>query len=29
VFTFIGVIGNLVEDLVFTIVDPRISYDDR
>lgn len=29
VFTFIGVIGNLVEDVVFTLVDPRISYDDR
>ena len=29
VFTFIGVIGNLLEDLVFTVLDPRISYDDR
>lgn len=29
VFTFIGVVGNLVEDIVFTMVDPRISYDDR
>ncbi len=29
VFTFIAVVGNLVEDLVFTILDPRISYDDR
>jgi len=29
VFTFIGVVGNLIEDLVFTILDPRISYDDR
>ncbi len=28
-FTFIGVVGNLVEDLVFTWVDPRISYSDR
>lgn len=28
-FTFIGVVGNLVEDLVFTIVDPRITFDDR
>ena len=28
-FTFIAVIGNLLEDLVFTILDPRISYDDR
>lgn len=29
IFTFIGVIGNLLEDVVFTILDPRISYDDR
>ncbi|MFC7072193.1 ABC transporter permease [Halovenus rubra] len=29
VFTFVGVVGNLVEDLVFTMIDPRISYDDR
>lgn len=29
IFTFIGVIGNLIEDIVFTILDPRISYDDR
>lgn len=28
-FTFIAVIGNLIEDLVFTLLDPRISYDDR
>lgn len=28
-FTFIAVIGNLIEDLVFTLMDPRISYDDR
>ena len=28
-FTFIAVIGNLIEDIVFTILDPRISYDDR
>ena len=28
-FTFIAVIGNLLEDIVFTILDPRISYDDR
>ncbi|MFC7240138.1 ABC transporter permease [Saliphagus sp. GCM10025317] len=28
-FTFIAVIGNLLEDLVFTVLDPRISYDDR
>lgn len=29
VFTFIAVFGNLLEDLVFTMLDPRISYDDR
>lgn len=29
VFTFLAVIGNLVEDLVFTVLDPRISFDDR
>mgnify|MGYP000515990705 CR=1 FL=1 len=29
VFTFIAVIGNLIEDLVFTILDPRISYHDN
>ena len=28
-FTFIAVVGNLIEDLVFTVLDPRISYDDR
>ncbi len=28
-FTFIAVVGNLIEDVVFTILDPRISYDDR
>jgi peptide/nickel transport system permease protein len=28
-FTFVAVIGNLLEDLVFTVLDPRISYDDR
>lgn len=28
-FTFIAVIGNLIEDIVFTIVDPRITFDDR
>jgi len=28
-FTFIAVVGNLIEDIVFTILDPRISYDDR
>ena len=29
VFTFVAVIGNLLEDIVFTVLDPRISYDDR
>lgn len=29
IFTVIGVIGNLIEDLVFTVLDPRISYEDR
>ena len=28
-FTFLAVIGNLIEDIVFTVLDPRISYDDR
>ena len=28
-FTFVAVIGNLIEDLLFTVLDPRISYDDR
>lgn len=28
-FTFIAVVGNLLEDLVFTVLDPRINYDDR
>jgi len=28
-FTFVAVIGNLLEDVVFTVLDPRISYDDR
>ncbi|QSG05448.1 ABC transporter permease [Halapricum desulfuricans] len=28
-FTFVAVIGNLLEDIVFTLLDPRISYDDR
>jgi len=29
VFTFVAVLGNLLEDIVFTVLDPRISYDDR
>lgn len=28
-FTFIAVAGNLLEDLVYTVLDPRINYDDR
>ena len=28
-FTVVAVIGNLLEDLVFTVLDPRISFDDR
>lgn len=28
-FTFIAVVGNLIEDVAFTVLDPRISYDDR
>lgn len=29
IFTIIGVVGNLIEDIVFTIMDPRIDYGDR
>jgi peptide/nickel transport system permease protein len=29
VFVFIGVIGNLLQDLTYTLLDPRISYEDR
>jgi len=29
IFVFVGVIGNLLQDLVYTVLDPRISYDDR
>ena len=29
VFTFVAVIGNLLEDIAFSVLDPRISYDDR
>jgi len=29
IFTFIAVVGNLLEDLVFTVLDPRINFDDR
>ncbi|MFQ3284605.1 MAG: peptide/nickel transport system permease protein [Natronomonas sp.] len=28
-FTFVAVLGNLLEDIAFTLLDPRISYDDR
>ncbi|USZ68795.1 ABC transporter permease [Halorussus salilacus] len=28
-FTFIATIGNLLQDLVYTVLDPRISFDDR
>jgi len=26
VFTFVAVVGNIIEDIVFTMLDPRISY---
>jgi peptide/nickel transport system permease protein len=29
VFTFVAVLGNLLEDVVFTVLDPRINYEDR
>jgi len=28
-FTFIATIGNLLQDLVYTVLDPRISFEDR
>ena len=28
-FTFIATIGNLIQDLVYTVLDPRISFEDR
>jgi peptide/nickel transport system permease protein len=28
-FTFIATIGNLIQDVVYTVLDPRISFDDR
>jgi len=28
-FTFVAVVGNLLEDIAFSVLDPRISYDDR
>jgi peptide/nickel transport system permease protein len=29
VFVFVGVVGNLLQDLAYTALDPRISYEDR
>ena len=29
IFTFISVIGNLVQDVAYTVLDPRIDYGDR
>ena len=29
VFVFVGVIGNLLQDLAYTFLDPRIDYEDR
>ncbi|MFB6087944.1 MAG: ABC transporter permease [Haloarculaceae archaeon] len=29
IFTFISVIGNLLQDLAYTVLDPRIDYGDR
>jgi peptide/nickel transport system permease protein len=28
-FTFIATIGNLIQDVVYTVLDPRISFEDR
>jgi len=28
-FTFVAVLGNVLEDVVFTLLDPRIDYEDR
>ncbi|WP_053947460.1 ABC transporter permease [Halolamina sediminis] len=28
-FTFVATIGNLLQDLVYTVLDPRISFEDR
>jgi len=28
-FTFVATVGNLIQDLVYTVLDPRISFDDR
>ncbi|GAB7095611.1 ABC transporter permease [Halolamina litorea] len=28
-FTFVATIGNLIQDLVYTLLDPRISFEDR
>jgi peptide/nickel transport system permease protein len=29
VFVFVAVIGNLIQDITYTLLDPRISYEDR
>jgi peptide/nickel transport system permease protein len=29
IFTFISVIGNLIQDVAYTVLDPRIDYGDR
>jgi peptide/nickel transport system permease protein len=29
VFTFIAVVGNLLQDVAYTVLDPRIDYGDR
>lgn len=28
-FTFIATVGNLIQDMVYTVLDPRISFEDR
>jgi peptide/nickel transport system permease protein len=28
-FTFVATVGNLIQDLVYTVLDPRINFDDR
>jgi peptide/nickel transport system permease protein len=28
-FTFVATVGNLIQDLVYTVLDPRIDFDDR
>ena len=29
IFTFVSVVGNLVQDVAYTVLDPRIDYGDR